>query len=135
MLGTDRDPAEIQTAQQFTNAALMEHHAEPGLDPLAQVDAAPAHDAIRRQIGALLDPAVDFGLLRGCQKRTGAGMGMIGQTIEPEIVVAANPVAQGLPVHCAGFSGGCARMTIQHHCDRQQPPGDPGVFGTCGRLA
>jgi hypothetical protein len=124
MLGTDRDPAEIQTAQQFANAALMEHHTEPGLDPLAQVDAAPAYHAVHRQIGTFHNPTVDFGLLRGCQKGSRPGMAMIGQALEALIVVAANPIAQGLPVHRTGLSGGCAGMTIQHQGNRQKTPGN-----------
>ena len=128
MLGAHGNATEIQPTQQFADAAFMERYTKPGLDPVTQISTAPAHDTVRRQIGTLLDPGVNLGLLRGGQHGPGTGMGVIGQTGKATLIVAMDPVAQRLPVHRAGFGGGATRMTVHHQRDRQQPTGHATVF-------
>ena len=45
MLGADRNPPEVELAQQLAHGPHVQRHAEFGSDPLRQVDAAPAGHA------------------------------------------------------------------------------------------
>src|ERR1700675_1264337 len=58
VLRPDRHPTKIEPAQQFADAAHVEHNTEMFFDPIAQVDTTPAHHTVFRQIGAGFDPAV-----------------------------------------------------------------------------
>jgi hypothetical protein len=73
-------------------------------DAIPQIATAPAHNAIFRQIRAILDPPRQVSHLRIAQTGCGAGSGAIRQPSQPFGVVAMHPVAQCLSVHAARLS-------------------------------
>jgi hypothetical protein len=69
MLRADRHVAEFQSPQHLALCAFVHRHAEPLVDPLAQIKSAPADHPILRQVGTLLNPCLKLGLLRWVEQR------------------------------------------------------------------
>jgi hypothetical protein len=69
MLRADRHVAEPQSPQHLANCAFVHRHAEPLVDPFAQIKSAPADHSILRRVGTLLDPCLELGLLRRVEQR------------------------------------------------------------------
>lgn len=117
-----RQPAKAQPAQQVSHRALRQDHAEAPLDPLRQIDPAPAHHPILRQIGALADPLRHLGLLRRGQTRRRPRRAPIRQPRQALLVVTMHPVPKRLAVHPASLRRLRARPALPHQSQGQHPP-------------
>jgi hypothetical protein len=135
MLRTHRQAPEGEPGQQLAHRALVQADPELARDPVPQVPAAPAHDAVAPEVRPLLGPPGHDRFLPGRQARPRAvAPRQVGQAREPFGGVAMRPVAQGLPVHAATLGRVLARPPFQDERDRQHPPRRLGVPRP-GRLA
>lgn len=73
------------------------------------------------------DQAFQFQHLLGQQRRRAALVADIAQACNTVLVVAVNPVPQGLPVHAASLGRQGSWVPVQHQRQRQQPPGLLGI--------
>ena len=121
-------PTEIQPPQYFTDAANVKCHLEARLDPLTQVDTAPAYHPVFRQIGAFLAPGIDLYLLLAAERSWTPGVCGIGQTGQAVFIVPMHPIAQCLQIHRTGPCRDGSGMAIHHHREGQQPSGNAGIF-------
>ena len=117
-----REAPETQSAQQRTDAALRQVHAEPCLDHACKVDPPPAYHAVLRDRRPVRNEAGNRRILLGAQSRLGPWRRPIRQTSKPRFVVAVHPVAQRLAVHAALLRRLGARAALQHQCQGQHPP-------------
>lgn len=93
--------AEAQPIQHFAHTALVKGDAEARCDHVAQIDAAPAHNAVGGDIGAPFHNLGKLGLLFLCQSwRRAAGLA-VDKPFDAELIVTMHPVAQRLAVHPA----------------------------------
>jgi hypothetical protein len=67
-------------------------------------------------------PGPQLGLLLGRRQRRTAGAGPRAQAGNTALIVAVDPVPQGLPIHAAPLGCPLSRHTLQDQRDRQQPP-------------
>ena len=122
MAWTHRDVAEAQLVQNAADTALVQHHKETGQNELPQITQTPAHNPMFGRIGTATDPLRQHRfLLVGELGRRPAAMRLIRQPRYTLLVVADNPVAQGLAIHPAVLRRFRTRTTLQNQCDRQQP--------------
>ncbi len=59
-----RDMTKAEPLQKLADASLMQMHAEPACNPVAQIDTAIARDPIAGEVGAIIHPRRDLRLLR-----------------------------------------------------------------------
>ena len=115
------EPCQADLMQPLADRAFVDFDRKAALDHVQQVHTSPAYDFVGCRVRSLDHQVSQFGHLRFCQKwraaRTGAGF----QPFDTRLVVAMNPIAQGLPIHAVGRCGFAARMTIQNHRQRQEP--------------
>jgi len=121
------DMGEGQPGQQVGDRPLAVDDAEALLDHPLQVDPPPAHDTVRRRIGAGLD---DLGQLRHlslAQPAPTARSRAFAQARRPLRVEAKRPVAQRLAVHATDLCGASPAHPVIDGGQRQQPPDLPVV--------
>ena len=68
MTGPRDQAAKAEPVQHGADAALRQHHAEPGLDRSREIGPAPADHAVLGQVRATADPLGDLALLLGRQQ-------------------------------------------------------------------
>ena len=123
--------AERQRLQDPPDTALIHRHEETRQDPIAQIAQSPAHDAIFGDIRTLADPSCELRLFLDSQLRgRTTAVWTIRQPGDPLLVIADDPVPQGLPIHAAGLGRRRPAVTLQHQCQRQKPPSDTGIGDT-----
>jgi len=86
-----------------------------------QVNAPPAHDLVHVRIRPFNDQRTQLRHLRAGQGARTAGTHLRLQTGNARVVVAANPVAQRLPVHAVLRRSLAARPAFQDASQRQEP--------------
>jgi hypothetical protein len=123
--------AECQRLQDPSDTALIHRHEEARQDPIAQIAQPPAHNAIFGDIRPLADPSCELGLFLDSQLRgRTTAVWTIRQPGDPLLVVADDPVPQGLSIHAAGLGRRRPIVTLQHQCQRQKPPSNTGIGDT-----
>ena len=120
MARTHRQAAEAEPLQQPSDVTLADLDPEAPLDLRLKVDAAPAHHAMARRVGAGLDEARQLGHLGRRQARRPARAGTVAKTLDALRVVAVHPVAQRLAVHAGGPCRRRPRRPVEHQGQRQQ---------------
>ena len=93
-----RQAAIAERVEDAPDRALVQLDAEAPLQIVAQIDAPPAHNAMRVAIRPVLDDLRQLLLLRRRQPRRRSRRGAIAKARQPFPVVAVNPVAQRLAV-------------------------------------
>ena len=116
---THRELAVAKLVQQLANTALVQLDAERACDTLLEIDTPEPHHAVFSQGGALLYPARNAALLNPAQASRAATACPIGKPLQPRLVVAVHPVAQGLPVHAAGSRSVLAARPVQYQRNSQ----------------
>src|SRR5271163_4457868 len=111
----------------------MQIDAKSTRDAVAQVDTTKPHHAITGKIGTFFYPGSNLLFFGLGQARRTAAPGAVGQPYKPRLVIAMNPVAQGLSIHAAGLRSSFATIAIQHHGNRQNAPRLLAVRGAPGR--
>jgi hypothetical protein len=127
MIGPRLQARQLQPPQQLADRPLMHLDIEALLDHRAETDTAPAHHAIRGQIGAGQHKRPQLCHLAVRQRwwpTTAAG---VPQPCHALGIVAVHPVAQRLPFHPT--SGRCFRAarTIEDQRDRQHAARDTAI--------
>jgi hypothetical protein len=131
MAGAHRDVAERQRLQDPPDAALVHRHEKACQDPLPQIAQPPANDAVFSNIRPLTHPGRKLRLLLDSQLRgRTTAVQTVRQAVDPLLIVADNPVAQGLPIHAAVLGGLCTTVTLKHQCQSQKPPSNTGLANT-----
>ena len=87
MARSHRQAPEPELSENPSDMALRDTDTEPRLDLGLKIDAAPAHDAVHGDIGALFDQPRKFGQLRGVQSRTPPRPRPVAQAIHSRLVV------------------------------------------------
>ena len=127
MKGPRLQARHAQAAQQLAHRALVQVHLETRLDLRPQVHAAPPDHAVLLQVRPSQDQALQLLHLLSRQRRCAALVAHVAQALNPMRIVAVNPVPQGLAVHAASLRRQQPRVPVQHHRQRQQPPGLLGI--------
>jgi len=135
MAWTNRYAPKIQPTQKFPDATLVEDDAKTILDPVPQINAAPAHHTVFRQIGTVFNPGDNFGLLLRGQEWPGTRLREVIQAWQTVLIVSKYPIAKRLTVHGAGPSRGLTRMTVQRHRDRKHASRCLGILRSRGLRA
>jgi hypothetical protein len=119
MARAHRHAREIQPRHQLADRALVQLHAEPLRDLVAQVGQAPAHQLAFRW-RSLPHPLCDVGfLLRRQLARRLAGVASILQSGQAALIVTMHPIAQRLPVHAGTPSRVASALTFQNKSNRK----------------
>jgi hypothetical protein len=87
----------------LANRTLVHLNPEQFLELLLQIDPAPSNNTILRQIRLYFCKGGQLLTLIGCQSRRNARRLPVDQPIQAILVVAMNPIAQGLALHAAGL--------------------------------
>src|SRR5436305_14577292 len=127
MPGPDRDAAEAEPAQDLADRALVRPDREPRLDRGLEVHPSPAHHAVPLRVRPPLDGGGQLGLLLGGKPWPRPRAAPVAEAIEPLLVVAVHPVAQGLPVHAGRPRRLRPRGPLQHQRQGEHPPRRPRV--------
>jgi hypothetical protein len=101
MLWPGADVREAELLQNPPQAHFRQIDAEALPQNTLQIDATPAHDSIRRRVGAGLDQLLEHLLLLLGELRRPPGRLDVDQPLRAVLVKAVHPVSQRLPVHAA----------------------------------
>src|SRR5580693_8234006 len=93
------EPCQAELVQPSADRAFMNFDREAAFHHFPQVHTSPADGFVDRRVGSLDDEFIQFGPLLLCQKGWTTRRRMRLQPLDTSLVVAVNPVAQGLPVH------------------------------------
>ena len=107
-------------AQLAAHGRLGDTDAERLEQPLAEVDDAPAHDAVDRRRRALLDDVDQSGALLIVEERRLHRRLAVHETFGPQRVEAQDPVADDLERHPADLGRLAARRAVVNRRQRQE---------------
>jgi hypothetical protein len=123
MKRTRLQPGQVQFAQPFGDGALRHCDAETPSYLRTQIQAPPAHHLVDLGVRSGEHEIAQFTHLCRSQLRRRTWRLARCQTIKAMLVVANDPVTQGLPVHAGPQGSIKSGGSLQHHCDRQKPTG------------
>lgn len=121
MQRTRLQPGQAQLVQPFADRAFMHRHGKAARHFGPQVNAPPAHNLVHIRIRPFDDQCTQFRHLRAGQGARTAGTHLRLQSVNARVVVAANPVAQCLPVHAVLRRRVTTRPAFQDASQRQEP--------------
>jgi len=116
--------------QQLADGALVHLHVEAFGDLIAQIDTAPAHDAMACRIRPGQNDVLQFGHLLIRQGRRPPAARRISEPCDPIGIVTMHPVPQRLTVHAAATRRIRPRHPVQHVGNRQNPTCNPSVVAS-----
>jgi hypothetical protein len=131
VLWSGADVREAELLQNPPQAHFRQIDAEALTQNTLQIDAAPAHDAVRLRVGTGLDQLLERLLLILRELRRSPGRFDVDQPLRTVLVKTVYPVPQRLPVHAPDPRRLGAVHPVMNRSQRQQPTGLPDAFSPC----
>jgi hypothetical protein len=124
VLRTHRNAAKAKPVEDRANRTGRQPHTELRFDHPSQIDPAPTHHAMLRQVRPLAHPGSEGVGLFGRKPGLGAtATGLVIQPSQASFVVTMHPITQRLPIHPAQAGSIRPRAALEHQCQGQHTSG------------
>ena len=123
MLRAHRQASKTKFYQLFANGPLMHDNAKALLNLALEVNAPPAHHAVRFGIRPLTHKRCQLRLLCHAEQGLPSWRTPVRETLNPRVIVTVYPVTQRLAVHPAVLGRRLAVSAVQNQRNRQHPSG------------